>query len=134
MRRVRRGENRRGDGGGERAGRRSPGPGGAVEGEPPGPVSTRRAAMHVRPLGTAAGGGVPQWNCNCATCREARAGRGRVLPRSQSSVAVSADDQHWFLLNASPDIRWQIEAFPPLQPLAGKKRSSPIQSVLLTNA
>ncbi len=90
--------------------------------------------MRIHLLGTAAGGGVPQWNCNCATCREARAGRGRVLPRSQSSVAVSADDQHWFLLNASPDIRWQIEAFPPLQPLAGKKRSSPIQSVLLTNA
>ena len=59
--------------------------------------------MRIRLLGSAAGGGVPQWNCNCAICREARAGKGRVLPRSQSSVAISADEQRWFLLNASPD-------------------------------
>src|SRR5437867_3409985 len=90
--------------------------------------------MRIRLLGTAAGGGVPQWNCNCGICREARAGNGRVQPRTQSSVAVSADGGRWFLLNASPDIRTQIEQFPPLQPPAGRTRGSPIEGVLLTNA
>lgn len=77
---------------------------------------------------------MPQWNCNCVICREARAGTGRVRPRTQSSVAVSADGRHWFLLNASPDIRAQIESAPSLQPAAGKLRGSPIEAVLLTNA
>src|SRR5215469_1575328 len=90
--------------------------------------------MHIRLLGTAAGGGVPQWNCNCPVCREARAGCGRVQSRTQSSAAISADGGHWFLLNASPDIRAQIESFPALQPSTGKIRSSPIEAVLLTNA
>ncbi len=90
--------------------------------------------MRIRLLGTAAGGGVPQWNCNCPICREARSGTGRVKPRTQSSVAISTDDQHWFLLNASPDICAQIEAFRPLQPATQVTRGSPIQSVLLTNA
>jgi pyrroloquinoline quinone biosynthesis protein B len=90
--------------------------------------------MQIRLLGTAAGGGVPQWNCNCEICREARAGTGRVRPRTQSSVSLSADGQHWFLLNASPDIRAQIESAPKLQPAAGKLRSSPIEAVLLTDA
>ena len=90
--------------------------------------------MTIRLLGTAAGGGVPQWNCNCPVCREARAGTARVLPRTQSSVAVSADGRRWFLLNASPDIRSQIESFPAIQPPAGKTRGSPIQAVLLTSA
>ena len=90
--------------------------------------------MQIRLLGTAAGGGVPQWNCNCLICREARIGTGRVIPRTQSSVAVSADDRHWFLLNASPDIRAQIESVPALQAPAGKMRGSPIEAVLLTNA
>jgi pyrroloquinoline quinone biosynthesis protein B len=90
--------------------------------------------MQIHLLGTAAGGGVPQWNCNCAVCREARAGTGRVRPRTQSSVAISADGRSWFLLNASPDIRAQIESFRPLQPLAGSPRNSPIEGVLLTNA
>src|SRR5438034_10790686 len=90
--------------------------------------------MHIRVLGTAAGGGVPQWNCNCPVCREARTAGGRVEPRTQSSVAVSADGRDWFLLNASPDLRAQIEAFSPLQPPAGVTRGSPIQAVLLTNA
>src|SRR2546426_1160439 len=90
--------------------------------------------MRIRLLGTAAGGAVPQWNCNCAVCREARSGSGRIQPRSQSCAAISADDQHWFLLNASPDLRSQIEGFPPLHPPAGKVRATPIQSVLLTNA
>ncbi len=91
-------------------------------------------AMQIHLLGTAAGGGVPQWNCNCAVCAEARAGAGRVLPRTQSSVAISADGRSWFLLNASPDIRAQIENFPPLHPVSGKARNSPIEAVLLTNA
>src|SRR5882724_6919281 len=90
--------------------------------------------MHVRLLGTAAGGGVPQWNCNCLICREARAGTGRVKTRTQSCVAISADNAHWFLLNASPDLRFQIESFPPLHPPLDRVRGSPIQAVLLTNA
>jgi len=90
--------------------------------------------MHIKLLGTAAGGGVPQWNCNCAICREARAGTGRVKKRTQSCVAVSADQKQWFLLNASPDVRSQIESFSPLHPPPGKVRGSPIQAVLLTNA
>lgn len=89
--------------------------------------------MQIHLLGTAAGGGVPQWNCACAICREARAGTGLVRPRTQSSVAISADGRNWFLLNASPDIRAQIESFVPLQP-SGKGRNSPIEGVLLTNA
>src|SRR5947207_2695715 len=90
--------------------------------------------MQIRLLGTAAGGGVPQWNCNCMVCREARANTGRVRLRTQSSAAVSADGQHWFLLNASPDIRAQIENAPALRPPEGKVRGSPIEAVLLTNA
>ncbi len=90
--------------------------------------------MRIRLLGTAAGGGVPQWNCNCPVCREARAGTGRVRPRTQSSAAISADGRHWFLLNASPDLRAQIENFPPLHPPPEEKRGSPIEAVLLTNA
>jgi len=89
--------------------------------------------MQIHLLGTAAGGGVPQWNCACAVCREARAATGRVRPRTQSSVAISADGRSWFLLNASPDIRPQIENFGPLQPF-GNGRNSPIEGVLLTNA
>ena len=88
--------------------------------------------MRITLLGTAAGGGVPQWNCNCAVCREARVPRGRVQPRTQSSVALSADGQHWFLLNASPDIRAQLVPFLP--PLKRRKRGSLIEAVLLTNA
>jgi pyrroloquinoline quinone biosynthesis protein B len=90
--------------------------------------------MQIHLLGTAAGGGVPQWNCSCAVCREARQDNGRVQPRTQSSVAISADGRSWFLLNASPDIRSQIENFPPLHPSAGTPRNSPIEAVLLTNA
>jgi len=90
--------------------------------------------MHVMLLGTAAGGGVPQWNCRCRNCRMARAGLGQVRPRSQSSVAISADRRRWFLLNASPDLARQIEAFPPLHPTGRHPRQTPLQAVLLTNA
>jgi pyrroloquinoline quinone biosynthesis protein B len=90
--------------------------------------------MRIHLLGTAAGGGVPQWNCQCAVCREVRVKGGRVFARTQSSVAISADGRSWFLLNASPDIRAQIENFPPLQPSPDSARNSPIEAVLLTNA
>ncbi len=89
-------------------------------------------------LGAAAGGGVPQWNCRCAVCRLAWAGDPRVKPRTQASLAVSADNEHWALLNASPDLRVQIAANPDLHPhdnkRDGDKRGSPIGAVLLTGA
>ncbi len=86
----------------------------------------------VRVLGAAAGGGFPQWNCNCPQCRAARDGSRPCRSRTQSSVAVSADYRRWFLLNASPDIRAQIESFPALHPRG--VRDSPLQAVLLTDA
>jgi pyrroloquinoline quinone biosynthesis protein B len=84
-------------------------------------------------LGAAAGGGVPQWNCRCAVCRLAWAGDPRVKPRTQASLAVSADGEHWTLLNASPDLRAQIQSNSSLHPRKGT-RSSPIVSVVLTGA
>jgi pyrroloquinoline quinone biosynthesis protein B len=84
-------------------------------------------------LGSAAGGGYPQWNCRCPVCRLAWAGDRRVKPRTQTSIAVSADARRWTLLNASPDLRAQIAATPALQPTAGT-RGSPIEAVLLTGA
>jgi pyrroloquinoline quinone biosynthesis protein B len=90
--------------------------------------------MRVRLLGTAAGGGFPQWNCNCANCRGLRAGTLRAVPRTQSCVAVSSDEQHWFLLNASPDIRQQIHAFPALAPSPEQRRGTGIEGILLTDA
>ena len=88
--------------------------------------------LRVLVLGSAAGGGFPQWNCNCEACRRARAGDKGAIARTQSSVAVSADDSHWFLLNASPDLRQQINDNPPLHPKRGL-RHSPIAGVVLTN-
>ena len=86
----------------------------------------------VRVLGAAAGGGFPQWNCGCPQCRAARDGSRPCLSRTQSSVAVSADYRRWFLLNASPDIRAQIESFLALHPKG--IRDSPVRAVLLTDA
>ena len=88
--------------------------------------------MWVRVLGAAAGGGFPQWNCGCPQCRAVRDGSRPCRSRTQSSVAVSADYRRWFLLNASPDIRAQIESFPALHPRG--VRDSPLQAVLLTDA
>lgn len=88
--------------------------------------------MWVRVLGAAAGGGFPQWNCSCPRCRAVRDGARPCRSRTQSSVAVSADYRRWFLLNASPDIRAQIESFPALHPRG--IRDSPLQAVLLTDA
>jgi pyrroloquinoline quinone biosynthesis protein B len=84
-------------------------------------------------LGAAAGGGFPQWNCRCDVCRLAWSGDPRVKSRTQASLAVSADNEHWALLNASPDLRAQIQANPDLHP-RGDKRGSPISAVLLTGA
>jgi pyrroloquinoline quinone biosynthesis protein B len=84
-------------------------------------------------LGSAAGGGFPQWNCCCPVCRLAWAGDPRVKPRTQASLAVSADGERWLLLNASPDLRAQISATPALHPKANR-RASPIAAVILTGA
>ncbi len=88
--------------------------------------------MHIIVIGSAAGGGFPQWNCRCPTCRLAWAGDPRVVPRTQSSLAVSADGRDWVLVNASPDLRQQIIATPALHPRDGA-RHSPIRAVVLTN-
>src|SRR5947207_9733605 len=91
--------------------------------------------MQVRILGSAAGGGVPQWNCRCGNCAAVRAGSSAVRPRTQSSVAVSADGRAWFLLNVSPDVRQQFLAFPALGPGEGTGvRGSAIVGCLLTDA
>lgn len=89
--------------------------------------------MWVRILGSAAGGGFPQWNCSCPNCRAVRDGSQPCTPRTQSSIAISADYQHWFLFNASPDIRSQINATPPLCPRQGV-RHTPIQGIILSDA
>lgn len=87
--------------------------------------------LHVLVLGAAAGGGLPQWNCNCDNCRSAR-NEHPALRSTQSSIAVSADGESWFLVNASPDLRQQITDNPRLHPRHGK-RHSPIAGVVLTN-
>jgi pyrroloquinoline quinone biosynthesis protein B len=89
--------------------------------------------LRILVLGSAAGGGFPQWNCNCENCCRARNGDPAALPRTQSSIAVSAGDGFWFLLNASPDLRQQIGQRPALHPAEGR-RHSPIAGVVLTNA
>lgn len=88
--------------------------------------------MHVLVLGSGAGGGVPQWNCGCAQCSAARAGATDLRPRTQSSIAVSADGRRWLLLNASPDVRAQLAANPVMHPKS--LRDTPIGAVALTNA
>ncbi|HEY3594048.1 MAG TPA: MBL fold metallo-hydrolase, partial [Polyangiaceae bacterium] len=87
--------------------------------------------MLIRVLGSAAGGGFPQWNCGCPNCVGLRRGTLRGRARTQESVAVSADGQRWFVLNASPEIRAQIESFGGLHPRA--PRDTPIQGIVLTN-
>jgi pyrroloquinoline quinone biosynthesis protein B len=84
-------------------------------------------------LGTAAGGGFPQWNCWCPTCRVARSDPGRARPRTQSSMAVSADGRRWFLVNASPDVREQLSRL-PLEGTPPGTRHVPFEAVLLTDA
>ena len=88
--------------------------------------------MHVILLGTAAGGGFPQWNCWCPSCLVARTDTARAIPRSQSSAAVSADGRRWFLLNASPDVHAQLRRLSP--DTAAGIRHVPVEGVVLTDA
>ncbi len=90
-------------------------------------------SMKVQILGSAAGGGFPQWNCNCRNCKGVREGVINARPRTQSSIAVSADGVGWVLFNASPDIRAQLESFRPLQPSRGV-RDTGIFGVVLTDS
>jgi pyrroloquinoline quinone biosynthesis protein B len=90
--------------------------------------------MLIKVLGSAAGGGFPQINCNCRNCADARAGKSGLRSRTQSSLAVSADGRAWVLLNASPDLRQQAAATPELAPPSqAGPRGSPIKAVVLTN-
>jgi pyrroloquinoline quinone biosynthesis protein B len=87
--------------------------------------------MRVHVLGSAAGGGFPQWNCACPNCSLARAGDARVAPRTQDSIALTATSDRWLVVNASPDVSRQIERFPPLHPRSA--RDTPIAAIALTN-
>ncbi|NBX62928.1 MAG: pyrroloquinoline quinone biosynthesis protein PqqB [Betaproteobacteria bacterium] len=89
--------------------------------------------MKIHVLGSAAGGGFPQWNCNCPQCSAVRAGSAHHVARTQSSIAVCANDTDWLLVNASPDVLQQIKAFPALQP-ARALRDTGIAAVLLMDA
>src|SRR5262245_6754452 len=90
--------------------------------------------MLIKVLGSAAGGGLPQWNCNGRNSADARNGVAGLAPRTQASVAVSADGAEWVLLNAAPDLRQQINDTPQLHPAPdGPPRNSPIKAVVLTN-
>lgn len=88
--------------------------------------------IHIIVLGAAAGGGFPQWNSNSEACRRARSGDPAATPATQASIAVSADGNRWFLINAAPDLREQINREPSLHPKHGL-RSSPVAGVVLTN-
>src|ERR1700735_4304069 len=88
--------------------------------------------LRVVVLGAAAGGGVPQCNCGCPVGQPPPTNNPE-LQSTQASLAVSADGDHWFLINASPDLRQQLTATPQLHPAAGRLRHSPIAGVILTN-
>lgn len=89
--------------------------------------------MQILILGSAAGGGFPQWNCHCANCKGLRAGTIKATPRTQSSIAVSPDGKNWALINASPDIRQQINQSPQLWPEQGA-RGTNIRGAILTDS
>lgn len=89
--------------------------------------------MQIHVLGSGAGGGFPQWNCNCDNCDGLRAGTINATPRTQSSIAVSANGTDWILFNASPDIKVQIDNFPAFQP-ARKVRDTGITAIVITDA
>ena len=91
--------------------------------------------IRIQILGSAAGGGLPQWNCACVNCVAARA--GKIAPQTQSSIAIGVDSQKfqsWWLINASPDLPRQIESATQLQPRGNNSRNTPIAGVFLTNA
>lgn len=89
--------------------------------------------MFIQILGSAAGGGFPQWNCNCVNCAGLRNGSLRAKARTQSSIAISDDGENWILCNASPDIRAQLESFPKLQPARGP-RDTAIGAIILIDS
>lgn len=89
--------------------------------------------MKIKVLGSAAGGGYPQWNCNCNNCQAVRAGQSGYTARTQSSIAISKDSHNWILVNASPDILTQIKNTPELQPNRGP-RDTGICAVILMDA
>lgn len=89
--------------------------------------------MFVHVLGSGAGGGFPQWNCNCANCKGVREGTIKTSPRTQSSIAVSANGTDWILFNTSPDIKKQLDDFPALQP-AREVRDTAITAIVITDA
>ena len=95
--------------------------------------------MRVKVLGSAAGGGFPQWNCACRNCRGVREGNVRARPRTQTQIAIEANPEyalrtHWTLIEASPDLRTQILAERELKPFANTTSSTPIYDVFLTSA
>lgn len=89
--------------------------------------------MYIHVLGSGAGGGFPQWNCNCANCKGVREGTIKATPRTQSSIAVSADGVDWILFNASPDIKKQMDDFPAFQP-AREVRDTAIKAIVISDA
>ena len=89
--------------------------------------------MKIRVLGAAAGGGFPQWNCNCPNCDGVRKGKIKAKPRTQSSIAISENNLDWILFNASPDVLAQIKAFPALQP-ARSIRDTAIKAIILIDS
>jgi pyrroloquinoline quinone biosynthesis protein B len=89
--------------------------------------------MRILILGAAAGGGFPQWNCNCRNCRGLREGTLKVKARTQSSIAVSADSRSWVVVNTSPDILSQLKALPQLQP-SRRLRDTGIRAVILVDS
>ena len=95
--------------------------------------------MRIKILGSAAGGGFPQWNCGCPNCVGVRRGSIKARPRTQTQIAIDANPEytqrvHWALINASPDLRWQILTAPELSPFASTRNSTPIYDVYLTSA
>ncbi len=95
--------------------------------------------MRVKILGSAAGGGFPQWNCGCPNCAGLRSGTINAKPRTQTQIAIDANPEytqrtHWALINASPDLRSQILATPELTPFSSTRNSTPIYDIYLTSA
>ena len=95
--------------------------------------------MRIKILGSAAGGGFPQWNCGCRNCTGLRRSSLKAMPRSQTQIAVDANPEyaqrtHWALINASPDLRTQILKTPELAPFSSTHNSTPIYDVFLTGA
>jgi pyrroloquinoline quinone biosynthesis protein B len=98
-------------------------------------ITAKLRLIRIHVLGSAAGGGVPQWNCACANCVGART--GKIDPQSQSSIAISGESEEsrsWWLINASPDLGQQIENMPSLHPRHRPLRNTSIAGALLTNA